>query len=371
LIKEITIANFKNYESAHAVFTPKLNFITGLNGSGKTNLLDAIHYICVTKSVNTARDLYNVRFGSDFLRIAAKILKNDKGHDVVMKVRPGKLKEVALNGQPRDKLADHIGFQPVVILTPGDQSLIEGASAERRRFLDFYLCQTNRQYMLALMQYNRLLHQRNALLKMYGRTTDGELLNSYSEKMAPLALDISNVREEFLTALNPLVVELTSKVSNSRDHVSLEYKCDLQGGDYLEIAKGSFEHDKNLGRTSRGIHRDDMIFKLEDGAMRRFGSQGQRKSYLIALHLALRDYLVKHTDNAPLILLDDIFDKLDDKRVISLLNILGQDDYGQVFITDARDERVGDICAQLKWESKVFVIADGKISSVQEYNIEE
>ena len=164
------------------MFTPKLNFITGLNGSGKTNLLDAIHYICVTKSVSTARDVYNARFGSDFFRIEGKIVKDAQSYEVVMKVRPGKLKEVSLNGKPLDKLADHIGFQPVVILTPGDQSLIEGASAERRRFLDFYLSQTDRSYMLALMQYNRLLHQRNALLKTYGRDTDDVLLNSYSEK---------------------------------------------------------------------------------------------------------------------------------------------------------------------------------------------
>ena len=369
MISEIQVTNFKNYESAHVVFTPKLNFITGLNGSGKTNLLDAIHYICVTKSVNTARDVYNARFGSDFFRIEAKIVKEAQSHEVVMKVRPGKLKEVSLNGTLLDKLSDHIGFQPVVILTPGDQSLIEGASAERRRFLDFYLSQTDRSYMNAIMQYNRVLHQRNALLKTYGRNTDDVLLNSYSEKMAPLALQISNARRSFLNTLNPLVVDLTAKVSNMRDYVSLEYKSDLKGMDFMEVATSTLDHDKILGRTSRGVHRDDMVFKLEEGALRRFGSQGQRKSYLIALHLALRDYLVRHTDNAPLVLLDDIFDKLDDERVISLLNILGQDDFGQVFITDARDERVGNICAKLRWESRVFSIEEGRIKSVDEYNL--
>jgi DNA replication and repair protein RecF len=350
------------------VFTPKLNFITGLNGSGKTNLLDAIHYACVTKSVNTARDLYIVRFESDFFRIEAQIVKGTNTHEIVVKVKPGKVKEVALNGKALEKLADHIGFQPVVILTPGDQSLIEGASAERRRFLDFYLSQTDRHYLTAMMQYNRILHQRNALLKTYGRSTDSLLLNSYSEKMAPLAAEISKARDIFLSSLNPLVVKLTQQVSNMRDIVSLEYKSDLRGLDFLEVAKSTLDHDKNLGRTSRGIHRDDMIFKLDEGALRRFGSQGQRKSYLIALHLALRDYLVQHTDVAPLILLDDIFDKLDDERVMSLLNILGQDDYGQVFITDARDERVGQICAQLKWESKVFKIENGQITSEEEFN---
>jgi DNA replication and repair protein RecF len=369
LIQEIVVTNFKNYESARAVFTPKLNFITGLNGSGKTNLLDAIHYVCVTKSVNTARDIFNVRFGNDFFRIEAKIVKDTEVHEVVIKVRPGKLKEVALNGKSLDKLAGHIGFQPVVILVPGNQSLIEGASAERRRFLDFYLSQTDRPYMEALMQYNRILHQRNALLKTYGRNTDPVLLSSYSEKMAPLALEISDARKLFLSTLNPLVAVLTGKVSNMRDHVSLHYKSDLQGMDFMEVAKNSLDHDKILGRTSRGVHRDDMVLNLEEGPLRRFGSQGQRKSYLIALHLALRDYLLKHTDVAPLILLDDIFDKLDDERVISLLNILGQDDYGQVFITDARDKRVSDICGQLGWESKVFTITDGKISSTEEYNI--
>ncbi|RLD22245.1 MAG: DNA replication and repair protein RecF [Bacteroidetes bacterium] len=314
--------------------------------------------------------MYNVRFGSDFFRIEAKIVKEAKSSAVVMKVRPGKLKDVSVNGKSVDKLAGHIGFQPVVILSPGDQSLIEGASAERRRFMDFYLSQTDRSYLRALMQYNRTLHQRNALLKTYGRNTDGVLLKSYSEKMAPLALEISDARRSFLATLNPLVINLTEKVSNMRDHVSLEYKSDLRGLDFMDVAESTLDHDMILGRTSRGVHRDDMIFKLEDGALRRFGSQGQRKSYLIALHLALRDFLVNHTDNAPLILLDDIFDKLDDERVISLLNILGQDDYGQVFITDARDERVSDICTQLKWQSKVFTIEDGKITGEEEFNLE-
>ncbi len=369
MISEIFVTNFKNYESAHAVFTPKLNFITGLNGSGKTNLLDAIHYICVTKSVNTARDVFNVRFGSDFFRIEAKIVKDARIHDVVIKVRPGKLKEVSVNGNALDKLVEHIGFQPVVILTPGDQSLIDGASAERRRFLDFYLSQTDRSYLNVLIQYNRILHQRNALLKTYGRNTDVVLLISYSEKMAPLAFEITNARQSFLATLDPLVSELTGKVSNMRDDVSLHYKSDLKGLDFMKLAESTLDHDKILGRTSRGVHRDDMIFKLDNSALRRFGSQGQRKSYLIALHLALRDYLISRTDNAPLILLDDIFDKLDDQRVIALLNILGQDDYGQVFITDARDKRVSDICAQLKWQSKVFTIKDGKIAAEVEYNL--
>ena len=369
MITNITITNFKNYASASATFVSKLNFITGLNGSGKTNLLDAIHYICVTKSMTTGRDRYVVNFGADFFRLDAQISKQGEDFRVEAKVRPGKSKEIVVNGKTVERLADHVGFQPVIVLAPSDQVMIEGASVERRRFLDFYLSQMDASYLQALMHYNKLLQQRNAVLKDAGFRADRTLLSSYAERMAPLAMQVIAKREEFVDGLKGALKDLTSEISNSNDQISISYRSDLQGISLTDALTASLSDDLRLGRTTRGIHRDDLIFDLGDMLLRRYGSQGQRKSFLIALHLALHDYLEKKAATPPVILLDDIFDKLDDDRVLQLLNLLGREDFGQVFITDARKERLAKICGALETGARVFEIANNGIASVEDFNL--
>ena len=366
LIQSIFAVNFKNYESAHADFVSKFNFFTGLNGSGKTNLLDAIYYTCVTKSANTSSDRHVVKKGAEFFRIEARLKRTSQHHRVVAKVQPGKIKEFQVDNAPLSKLSDHIGFQPVIYLAPGDQILVEGGSIERRKFIDFYLSQTDRGYLRSLMQYNRLLNQRNALLKDYGRSADPGLLGSYAVKMSEHQSTIVERRRVFLERLDPRVEQLVDSVSNHSDHVGLSYvpDCKVEEGTLDEVLGQCLEKDLLVGRTTRGCHRDDMKFALRGEPLKRFGSQGQRKSYLIALHLALYHYLLSVCEQVPVILLDDIFDKLDDHRVQALLELLARSDYGQVFITDARPERVTHVCSQLRSESRIFEIEQGSIISV-------
>lgn len=361
MINQIKVINYKNYAAGQASFVPKLNFITGLNGSGKTNLLDALYYICVTKSLHTARDRHIVRFDQPFFRIEALLQRGDSEHEVVAKVQPSKVKEFSVNNTPLDRLSDHLGFQPVIVLTPGDQVMIEGASVERRRFMDFYLCQTNQEYLAALITYNKLLHQRNAHLKERGYRADKILVLSYSEKMAPHAALVGSIRDRFAKDLEPHLNALTGELSDHNDDVHLTYKPDVDPADLLRIHEGKIEDDLRLGRTTSGVHRDDILFSLRDIPMKTFGSQGQRKSFLLALHLALYSYLMDHVENPPVILLDDIFDKLDDQRITALLSILGREDYGQVFITDARPERVTEAAKGLECETAIFTISEGVV----------
>jgi DNA replication and repair protein RecF len=346
---------------------PKLNFIAGLNGSGKTNLLDAIHYICVTKSMQTGRDSYNVRFGEDFFRLEAVLHHRENDHRVVAKVSPGKLKEFSVDGAVLERLSDHVGFQPVIVLTPGDQAMIEGASAERRRFADFYLSQTDNSYLTALMQYNKLLAQRNSLLKDKGPYADKVLLDAFTERMAPLTEVIMQARGRFVDDLNPFFLKFSGILSSDNDPVKLSYSSNLTTG-LVEAANESLDSDVRLGRTTRGIHRDDLDFLLEGKLLRRYGSQGQRKTYLVSLHLALHDYLLHHGKVPPIFLLDDIFDKLDDQRILSLLRLLGKEDFGQVFITDARHDRIVDICNSLGGHSRLFEIKEGAIEGIMDHS---
>jgi DNA replication and repair protein RecF len=360
LISSISLTNFKNYSNARAEFLPKLNFIAGLNGSGKTNLLDAVHYICVTKSMHTSRDSYNVRFGEDFFRLDASLHHRDANHRIIAKVSPGKIKEFSIDGNILERLSDHVGFQPVIVLTPGDQVMIEGASAERRRFADFYLSQTDRHYLTSLMQYNKLLAQRNSLLKDKGPYADKVLLDTFIQRMTPLAEEIMKARAGFVADLNPFFMKFCALLSGNSDPVSLRYAPNLEK-DLTSAANASLDSDVRLGRTTRGIHRDDLEFLLGGKLLRRYGSQGQRKTYLVSLHLALHDYLLHNGKEPPLFLLDDIFDKLDDQRILALLRLLGKEDFGQVFITDARHDRVVEICEQLDGHSRLFEVADGSI----------
>ena len=366
MISSITIINFKNYSNARAEFVPKLNFIAGLNGSGKTNLLDALHYICVTKSMQSGRDRYNVRFGEEFFRLDAMLHQGGNDHRIVAKVSPGKVKEFSVDDAVLDRLADHVGFQPVIVLTPGDQVMIEGASNERRRFADFYLSQTDRSYLSALMGYNKLLAQRNSHLKDKGPYADKVLLGAFTSRMEPLSERIMQAREKFVNDLNPFFNDFSNVLSGSRDPVSLQYAPDLDNG-IVDAANRSLDNDVRLGRTTRGIHRDDLEFLIGDKLLRRYGSQGQRKTFLISLHLALHDYLLHHGKAPPIFLLDDIFDKLDDRRILALLNLLGKEDFGQVFITDARYDRVLEICGSLKCPSRLFEIDGGVIKGVSDH----
>ena len=362
MIKSLKLTNFKNYASAEANFKAGINFFVGLNGSGKTNLLDAVHYLCVTRSFVTPQDRFNTRHEQPFFRIEGDVSRNGDEHKVVAKVQPGSLKEIQLDGQKVPRLAEHIGFLPVVILSPKDHLLVGGASADRRKFLDFYLCQTDQEYLADLTLYNRQLAQRNALLRDRGWNAELQLLDAYTGKMAAANHRIAQKRDDFVSRLVPQVQVLYSEISDFQDEVGLQYQSDFPAHTLSDMAAQSIERDRALGRTTRGIHRDDLRFGLAHHPVKNYGSQGQMKSYLIALHLALYDYLSGQIGIPPVLLMDDIFDKLDDQRVAHLIRILSNHSYSQVFITDARARRVSDICASLNLPAHILHVAKNQIS---------
>ncbi|MDX1408703.1 MAG: DNA replication and repair protein RecF, partial [Saprospiraceae bacterium] len=290
-----------------------------------------------------------------------------RSHTVVARVKPGELKDFEVDGIKVERLGDHLGFIPVIVLSPRDQQLISGASADRRRFMDFYLCQTDRAYLTDLGVYNRLLTQRNAALKEHGWHVDTQLVMTYSEKMAEPAARIVAMRQAFLAGLQPRVERHYQRISDSEVPVIIQYASACLTSEFMQGARDAFDKDRALGRTTFGIHRDDMIFDLSGHPVKRFGSQGQSKTYLIALHLALCDVLGSKHQVSPVLLLDDIFDKLDDNRVRQLVDTLGHHDFGQVFITDARAQRIAGICFELAADARVFELAGDDIASVQNY----
>lgn len=343
-IDQLHLVNFKSYEDARFQFDNGLNFITGVNGSGKTNLLDAVHYICITKSLLTHQDRYNIRDGADFLRLEADISVGRERDKVVARVKPGQLKEFDVNGATWERLSEHIGRYPVIVLSPKDHMLVEGSRTERRRFLDFYLSQTSHEYLSNIHTYNRLLSQRNAHLKEYGRRSDIPLIRAYTERMSAHADVVIGMRRDFVETIKPMVDQRCETLSMRRDHVTLQYLADCPEGALVEMSERSMDRDLALQRTTTGPHRDDLGFEIDAHALKQFGSQGQMKTYLVALHLALHGYIKSRLGKVPIVLLDDIFDKLDDQRSLRLTEILNSFDFGQVLITDARAERIKRIC---------------------------
>ena len=365
-IKKIHLTNFKSYSDAHFELDRGLNFITGVNGSGKTNLLDALHYMCITRSFLHASDRLIVKSGEAFMRLDATLGENGAEHRIVAKVSPGKLKQFEQNGVQYERLSEHIGRIPVIILSPKDHMLIEGSRIERRKFMDFYLSQTSHAYLSALHHYNRHLNQRNAHLKEWGRRADNALMQAYSEKMLPHASVLISQRAEFIDSIRPMVEARCDTLSMERDHVRLSYRPDCTEREFLEMSVKSADKDRILQRTNVGPHRDDLEFGLDDQALRKFGSQGQMKTYLIALHLALHGFIKSHLGKVPIILLDDIFDKLDDDRTLNLTHVLNSSDFGQVVITDARDERVKRIADSLEVPAKIIHIRPNRQSDEEE-----
>lgn len=366
-IDSVALTNYKHYSNFAQDFVKGINFIVGRNGAGKTNLLDALHYLCIGRSFVTPHDKYNVQFGKEFFRVEGHVSRGDRSHRIVAKVSPGSVKEISVDDVKQERIADHIGFIPVVLLSPKDQHLVGGASAERRRFVDFYLSQTDKHYLDDLLAYNRLLAQRNALLKEYGPRAERQLLMAYTKRMVPHAAVIAEARSGFVDALGPQVQRIYDVISDARDMVTLQYKSDLKAHALEQLAKTSIEKDLVLTRTTRGVHRDDLVFDMDARALKRFGSQGQMKTYLIALHLALHGYIAERTGMTPVVLLDDIFDKLDERRMEMLVATLARPHFGQVFITDARPARTREIATRMGAPVRLVEIRDAFVHAVRDY----
>lgn len=363
-LDRLTLTHFKNYEAQELTFSPRVNAFVGLNGMGKTNLLDAIYYLCMTKSNFGAPDSAVAQHGADFFRLDGHFTRHDRTERIVAKVQPRKKKVIERNRVPYDKLSEHIGLLPVVFITPDDTLLVTEGSDIRRRFLDNTLSQIDAHYLQQLIVYNRLLKQRNALLKQWGERGgyDRSLLQVYDQQMLEPAAYIFAQRSAFAKKMIPLFQAMHQQISGGHETVELQYQSQLQKQPLDQWWEEHAEKDRILQRTTAGIHKDDIRFTIHDYALKRYASQGQLKSYVLALKLA--QFRLLHTDPTlpPLLLLDDIFDKLDTRRVTQLLALLVQGQFGQIFITDTHQDRTAAIVRELDAPFQRFLVHEGTAS---------
>jgi DNA replication and repair protein RecF len=357
LITELRLYHYKNYKEGHFTFSGRLNFIVGKNGIGKTNLLDAVYYLCMARSHSTPKDRDTLEFGQSFFRLEADLRRDESSHRVIIKVQPGRLKEITVDGKPVNKLSEYVGFIPVVMLAPEDVAVIRGGGALRRRFLDLCICQFDHNYLDHLQRYQRLLTQRNTVLRRDGIRADRSLLGSYSAAMMKPAKYLAEARSRLIEDVRPKVLELYTRLSNEAESPSLRYQSQLLDNPFDSIAAGSMDADMKTGHTTCGVHRDDLIIMLDGKPAKQFGSQGQVKSLLVALDLAQAMVLRRHTGKSPILLLDDIFDRLDDERSLRLVNMIAESGFGQAFVTDASPDQMRLLTASLGHAAGMFELS--------------
>jgi DNA replication and repair protein RecF len=343
-LRSIHLTNFKNHEKLDLSFSKKVNCFIGNNGVGKTNILDAIHYICLTKSYFNATDQQNIHFGSDFMRLQAGISISDQENQIVCKLPLGRKKDFSVNDLAYKKMSDHIGLMPVVMIAPDDNQLILGSSEERRKFLDNTISQVDKEYLEHLILYNKYLDQRNALLKNINSTgrKDEVLLENYDANLVKYGTLIHEKRKKTLKDLETIFAHYHHIVCLDREETAFEYDS-LQNQESLSaLLKKNTAKEIIMERTLSGPHRDDIIFNINKNKLKRFGSQGQQKSFLIALKLAQYHFIRQHKSFLPLLLIDDIFDKIDKERSRELIRLLSGEQFGQLFVTDTDDAHIID-----------------------------
>jgi DNA replication and repair protein RecF len=371
-LKNIHITNFSNLSEESFEFHPELNVVVGHNGMGKTNVLDSIHYLCLTRSNFSRLDRYNIQHDKDFARLAGTFMVKEKSFQINIKMEAGARKVVEKNGKAYDKLSDHIGLFPLVMIAPKDNVLILDSSAERRKLLDRIIAQTHKDFLVDLVAYNKLLDQRNALLKSgTDRRAITQLLPTYDERMAPLAANIFRLRNQFVNDLRPVFRELYTRIADENESASISYSSKMADQDFRELMQSAVEKDLVLKRTTAGVHKDDILFRINDSSVKNYASQGQLKSLVLAFKLAQFAYLKDRTVTTPIILLDDVFDKLDRKRVKHLVKLLFDEKLGQVFISDTDGDRIVEIFDQTELDFKIFTIQNGTCVSEKTFNKRE
>ena len=341
ILSRLSIVNFKNIAQADLSFSPNINCFLGNNGMGKSNLLDAIYYLSFCKSYTRNPDSQNIRHGEDFFVVQGYYERNGNEEELYCGIKRRQKKAFKRNKKEYDRLSDHIGFAPLVMAAPSDNELILGGSEERRKFIDLVISQFDKQYLSTLIRYNKALEQRNALLRQ--ECSEEMLYDIWEEQMDSTAAQIHNSRDRFLQSFIPVFRRFYNEISSQNESADLIYKSHLSEGALLPQLKANRHKDLILGYTSRGIHRDDMDMMLGEYPMKRIGSQGQCKTYLIALKLAQYDFLREQGDTTPILLLDDIFDKLDAERVKQIVKLVSSDHFGQIFITDTNRKYLDEI----------------------------
>ena len=364
-IQELSLVNFKNFEHAEFKFTDGLNCFIGNNGAGKTNLMDAIYYLSFCKSFLNPVDAQNIRFDQDFFMIQGKYSRLDSEETIYCGLKRNQKKTFKRNQKEYKKLSEHIGLIPVIIVTPLDTNLISGGSEERRRFIDSVISQYDAVYLDNLIRYNRALLQRNNLLKQFaGRTSfHPELIEIWDDQLVKYGQQIHSERLNFIDRLKPVFQQYYQLISGGKELVGLKLQSNLLTKDFAQLLKDNIGRDRMLQYTSTGIHKDDFEFELADYPIKKFGSQGQKKTYLVALKLAQFDFMKEISGLTPILLLDDIFDKLDKNRVEQIVKLVADEHFGQIFITDTNREHLDLMIARLDTEFRIFTISEGQVNN--------
>ncbi len=359
-LQQIKLTNFRNYEFQSIDFSERLNLISGLNGMGKTNLLDAVYYLCMGKSHFQSTDKNVVRKGETFFRLEGRF-SLEKSEKIVAKIVPGDQKTIERNGVPYPRLSDHVGLLPVVFQAPDDTALALEGSEERRRFMDNTLCQLDHNYLDSLVTYNRILDKRNALLRQFAEQGgfNALLLETFNHQLVEASKYVFERRRWFIEQFQPAFNKFYASISDEAEPVECAYRSQLEYGDLQEMLEKTTDKDRILQRTSVGIHKDDLVFHLKNLPLKRFASQGQLKSFVLAMKLAQYELLRQHKLKLPILLLDDLFDKLDDRRASQLIELLVKGDFGQVFITDTHPERAEEMASNFGGAYKKLTIENG------------
>lgn len=370
ILKRISILNYKNLEQVELNFSSKTNCFIGQNGMGKTNLLDAIYYLSFCKSASNPIDSQNIRHEQDFFVIQGFYeMEDGTPEEIYCGQKRRQKKQFKRNKKDYQRLAEHIGFIPLIMVSPADSALIDGGSEERRRFMDVVISQYDREYLDALMRYNKALQQRNTLLKQESEP-DAELMDVWEEMMAETGEIVYRKRSAFIKEFIPVFQTFYSYISQNRETVSLTYQSHAERGALLDILHESRPKDRIMGYSLHGIHKDDLCMQLGDFPIKREGSQGQNKTYLIALKLAQFNFLKRTGSNTlPILLLDDIFDKLDASRVEQIIKLVAGDSFGQIFITDTNRDHLDKILKNSEQPYRLFTITDGSVSGCIEEEI--
>ena len=364
ILNRLSIFNYKNISSAELDFVPKLNCLVGMNGEGKTNVLDVIHFLSLAKSSTTSMDSQAIMHGQELMSIQGEYEHEDGTHETIhCGLKKGQKKVLRRGKKAYRRIADHIGLIPLIMVSPADQWLIAGGSEERRHFLDIVISQYNQTYLDALMRYNKALQQRNTLLKQE-EEPDNELMALLEEEMARVGTYIYEERKRYVELFIPTFQSFYSLISQEKEQVSLTYSSHGERGDLLEVIRRDRAKDRAVGYSLHGTHRDDLQMMLGGFPIKREGSQGQNKTFLIALKLAQFDFLKQtgsHT--SPLLLLDDIFDKLDATRVQQIIKLVSGDHFGQIFLTDTNREHLDHILSTTASSYRLFQVKGGNITT--------
>ena len=357
-LKKTVVQDFRNIAFQELSFSPNVNCISGNNGEGKTNLLDAIYYLSMTKSAFPAPDRYNFRYGTEGFAIGGTYsMENGTESRFSIQVKEGE-KKLVRDDKPYTRMGEHIGVLPVVMVSPGDSVLVSEAGEERRRLSNAVLSQMDREYLAAVQAYNRLLAQRNKMLK--DLAPDPALLDVLDSRMEAHAVKIYEGRKQLVASLQPVVASYYQLISGGGESVSIEYKSDLASASLTDVFRAHRERDFQLRYTSSGVQRDDFLFSMDGHPIRRAGSQGQQKSFLVALKFAQYEIMKRSYGFAPMLLLDDVFDKLDLNRISNLIGMVAGADFGQIFITDTDRVRLSGIVDRIT-EDRAYFNAEGGV----------